>query len=349
MIKWPWIPFFKAGTHTDSKGREFSYSETDLDSIAQNYDEKKHTAPVVIGHPKSNLPAYGWVKNLKRIGNVLYAELSDYRDEFKEIVQSGLYKKVSASFYEDGSLRHIGFLGAQPPAIKGLPQIEFSDSDNFVEFTETEINGWALSEKFVTLKGILRRLREWIIEKEGVDTADRISGNYDIDRLDESLVIKEKEHSYEEGIINDTGGNKMDELTKLKSENDDLKNKVTDFSEKMKALETEVNTLKAEKAEAAETAVRKEYREFCENLVKEGKIAPVEVAAHVETMHALGKQGVVEFAENGEKKQHNPLEFYKNNLSALPKTIEFGEVASAGKPVEAGKAGELAELANKGR
>jgi hypothetical protein len=345
MIKWPWIPFFKAGTHTDSKGKVHSYTEADLDSIALNYDEKKHTAPVVIGHPKSNFPAYGWVKNLKRIGDVLYAELSDYRDEFKEIVQTGLYKKVSASFYEDGSLRHIGFLGAQPPAIKGLPQIEFSDNGKFVEFTE--IDGWAVETKFRTLKGILRRLREWIIEKEGLDTADRIAGNYDIDRLEETVIAKT--NSYEEGIINDTGEDKMDELTRLKKENEELKTKVTDFSEKVKNLETENGTLKAEKAASAETAVKKEYREFCENLVKEGKIAPVEVAAHVETMHALGKQGVIEFAENGEKKQHNSLESYKKNLSSLPKTIEFSEVASSGKPEKTNKAGELADLANKGR
>jgi len=345
MLKWPWIPFFKAGTHTDSKGQVHSYTEADLDTITTNYDEKKHTAPVVIGHPKSNYPAYGWVKNLKRIGNVLYAELSDCRDEFKEIVQTGLYKKVSASFYEDGSLRHIGFLGAQPPAIKGLPQIEFSDSENFVEFTE--IDDWVLESKFKTLKGILRRLREWIIEKEGVDAADKIAGNYDIDRLEDAVTVKT--NSYEEGIINDTGENKMDELTRLKNENEDLKTKVTDFSEKVKNLETENNALKTEKAAIADTALKKEYREFCENLVKEGKIAPVEVAAHVETMHALGKQGVIEFSENNEKKQHNPLESYKKNLSALPKTIEFKEVATGGQPEKNDKAANLAELANKGR
>ena len=39
------------------------------------------------------------------------------------------YEKRSASFYPDGRLRHVGFLGAAPPAVKGLAGIAFGQED----------------------------------------------------------------------------------------------------------------------------------------------------------------------------------------------------------------------------
>jgi hypothetical protein len=54
------------------------------------------------------------VDQLKRVGESLMAKHRQVQPEFSEMVKSGLYKKRSASFYPDGSLRHIGFLGAQP-------------------------------------------------------------------------------------------------------------------------------------------------------------------------------------------------------------------------------------------
>jgi len=47
--------------------------------------------------------------------------------EFKDWVKRGLYKKISVALYPDLGLRHIGFLGATPPAVKGLKQATFSE------------------------------------------------------------------------------------------------------------------------------------------------------------------------------------------------------------------------------
>ncbi len=62
------------------------------------------------------------------------------------MVASGKFKKVSAAFYLPDSpnnphkgvlsLRHVGFLGAMPPAVKGLKQVEFAEDDDFVVFSE---------------------------------------------------------------------------------------------------------------------------------------------------------------------------------------------------------------------
>ncbi len=122
------IAVFRTGRHTDSKGNERQWTEADLDRIAAGYDPKSHEAPVVIGHPKENAPAYGWVKGLEREGDMLYAHVEPTVPEFQGWLKAGLFKKRSISLYPDMTLRHVGFLGAMPPAVKGLPDFAFAEN-----------------------------------------------------------------------------------------------------------------------------------------------------------------------------------------------------------------------------
>lgn len=134
------IHILKAGTHTSMAGQAISFSQADLAAIAAAYDPAKHEAPIVIGHPQHNLPAYGWVKSLSVEDDGLYAQAGDVNPAFADMVKSGAFKKVSAAFYAPNSgvypLRHVGFLGAQPPAIKGLKPTEFADADDISLSTE---------------------------------------------------------------------------------------------------------------------------------------------------------------------------------------------------------------------
>ena len=128
-----WISIFKNGAHTDSNGRITTWTNDDLDEkLVRRYNEQseseRHVAPVVNGHPASNAPAYGWVDALKRIGNIVYAKISDVAPEFMEAWKSGKIKKRSISIYPDGLLRHVGFVPI--PAIKGLPDFQFSDREH---------------------------------------------------------------------------------------------------------------------------------------------------------------------------------------------------------------------------
>ncbi len=131
------IEIFKAGKRTDANGKIVEITTCDLQQAVEAYDPAFHESPVVIGHPKDNHPAYAWVKSLQLEGDILKAELSQVDPEFAEMVEKGRYKKVSASFYlansqanpKQGSLylRHVGFLGAVPPAVKGLRNPEFAE------------------------------------------------------------------------------------------------------------------------------------------------------------------------------------------------------------------------------
>ncbi|MDA8170310.1 MAG: hypothetical protein M0Z48_00575 [Nitrospiraceae bacterium] len=134
------IAVFRTGRHTDSKGNKKEWTEGDLDEIVAKYDPAAHEAPVVIGHPKDNAPAYGWVERLQRVGDTLWAEIKPTVAEFADWLKAGLFKKRSISLYPDLSLRHIGFLGATPPAVKGLPDYAFNDPETAViEFSSDVI------------------------------------------------------------------------------------------------------------------------------------------------------------------------------------------------------------------
>lgn len=129
-----WVEVFRAGTHTDSAGNTRTWTEADLQKIAASYDPAKHEAPAVLGHPKDNHPAYAWVEAAKAEGGKLFVKFKQVVPAFGEAVKQGLWKKRSISLYPDMTLRHVGFLGAQPPAIKGLADIKFSASDNAQTF-----------------------------------------------------------------------------------------------------------------------------------------------------------------------------------------------------------------------
>lgn len=140
------LVIFRSGTHTATDGQTLEFSEAALADAARNYDPAVHEAPLVVGHPKDNAPAWGWVKNVEARGADLVAFADQIDPDFAEAVRLGRYKKVSASFYLPGSpanpkpgslyLRHVGFLGGQAPAVKGLPPVSFAEAEGVIEFSE---------------------------------------------------------------------------------------------------------------------------------------------------------------------------------------------------------------------
>ena len=60
------IEIFKAGSWTSAEGQTIRFTERDLQRTAAAYDPAKFDAPLVLGHPKTDDPAYGWVKQIGR-------------------------------------------------------------------------------------------------------------------------------------------------------------------------------------------------------------------------------------------------------------------------------------------
>lgn len=145
------IEIFRAGRQVDDAGNAHDFSEADVAAIAARYNPALREAPLTVGHPASNLPAYGWVKGLGAAAGVLTMNPHQVEPAFAEMVQAGRFKKRSASFYPPAHpgnptpgqwyLRHVAFLGAQPPAVAGLKDIQFAEGDaaGAVSFSETAI------------------------------------------------------------------------------------------------------------------------------------------------------------------------------------------------------------------
>ena len=139
-----WVEIFRTGTHTDSRGRKMKWTERDLDRIVSTYDPKKREAPIVVGHPKSNAPAWGWVARLRRKGQVLEARFRQVAPAFLKAVRAGRYKKRSISLYPDKTLRHVGWLGGVPPAVEGMKDVGFGGRKGTITY---EIGGQKMKKQ----------------------------------------------------------------------------------------------------------------------------------------------------------------------------------------------------------
>ena len=150
----PGIEAFRAGRHIDDNGTVRVFTDADIEAIASAYDPKLREAPLVVGHPAADGPAYGWVSATRtgpgEQGRVLLIDPRDVEPAFAEMVVNRRFPKRSSSFYSPTHpnnptpgrwyLRHVGFLGAQPPAVSGLKDIQFSEGDDgtgVVSFSES--------------------------------------------------------------------------------------------------------------------------------------------------------------------------------------------------------------------
>jgi phage virion morphogenesis protein len=313
------IPVFRTGTHTDSNGNKRTWTEADLDRMVASYDPKRHEAPVVIGHPTDNAPAWGWVEALNRTGDTLYAKPKDLVPEFVDMVKKGMFKKRSISLYGDGTLRHIGFLGALPPAVKGLPDIQFGEGEAItIEFEEHKQHEGGRK------MGVMNAI-DWIKQqagKMGVTIADPPESPLGATFSEAELQIKIE-------------AARKEERDKAAQE----------FSEAGNAREKDIKA-REEKIRQREIKAKKDdIAAFCEALQKEGTLTPAMMKVgmgmtnFLESIAAI--ETTIEFGEGDEKKKQAPIEFMQAFLRGLPKAIEFKEVATGDK--DAGAGGDAAK------
>jgi len=119
-----WINIARVGSFKDMAGRLVDLTRSTLDQIVRSYDPTRLQAPLVFGHPRTNDPAFGWVEQLRVVGDVLQARLKDVPEEVGRLISDGHYRYVSMSLNPNWTLRHVGLLGAAPPAIDGLGAVQ---------------------------------------------------------------------------------------------------------------------------------------------------------------------------------------------------------------------------------
>lgn len=321
-----WIEVFKTGEHTSAEGHKKVYTEADLDNMAKIYNEQKeHEAPLVLGHPESNQPAFGWTKELKREGQKLMAYVEQVTDKVKEAVKAGMFKKVSIAIYGNGLLRHIGLLGAQVPAIKGLAPVQFKENED--TFEEIEL----------TMRSSFKeRLKELLAEIFGAEVADHALSPQGGD--DTKLKTHQEAEMKPEEIqaMIDTA----------------VKTATASFTEQITKIQTELKTEKdgraadqlkheeALKKQRFESAVTS-FTTYCDGLIAEGKILPAERDALVEEYKDTYKAHSQMSYGEGEK----PLtEKFMERLAKRPVIVDPKKANFHRKPEETGVDASFAEF-----
>ena len=85
------LQIFKPGRHTTMAGQSLSFSDVDLQATVAAYDPTKHEAPLVVGHPSHDLPAYGWVQSLAFSDGAIDATPAQVTADFADLVAAGAF------------------------------------------------------------------------------------------------------------------------------------------------------------------------------------------------------------------------------------------------------------------
>lgn len=320
------IPIFKAGTHRSMSGEELAFSEADLKASAEAYDPALHEAPIVVGHPRLDAPAYGWVGKVEFSNGEMRAEPEQVDPAFAELVKAGRFKKVSASFYRKGAagnpnpevhyLRHVGFLGAAAPAVKGLKPVEFAavaDGD-IIEFS------WGDEQN----ASLWRSLRDWIIDKFSLEDADKVVPPWAVELLQREAIAETIQDS-------PTASPSFSEELSMHAQTQEQVAKQAALDAREASLATKEQQLSQREA-ALKATERKSLTaaaiEYADALVKDGRILPRFKPGIVALLTHL-PAGEIEFAEGDEQVKKPAETLLRDFLDALPPQIEYAELSKA--------------------
>lgn len=286
------IEIFKPGSFVAMNGKRYEYTEADLRATAAVYDPDKHEAPMVIGHPKDDAPAYGWGKALEFADGGLQLIPDQVDPAFAELHRAGRFKKRSASFYAPDDprnptpgtwyLRHVGFLGAQPPAVKGLKAANFGEGDAVT----VEFGDW----NDQTIARLFRNVKNFLIEKFGKTEADQVIGEWELEDITREALRPEPikqpiEPEFTEPPTKETPMKLTQE--QLDQREKDLEGREASFAEREKTLKQQESAARRQKNIA-----------FADNLVGAGKLLPQHKEFVVDFMEALeSAEGEVAFSE----------------------------------------------------
>ena len=351
------IDLFRPGTQTAMGGQTIDFTEELLTASAAAYDPALHEAPLVVGHPKTDDPAYGWVKALSFAEGEMAAEGDQVEPAFAELVQSGRYKKVSASFYPPAHasnpvpgvyyLKHVGFLGAVPPSLKGLKPVEFADDADVVtvelEFAENRAGqvARAMAEAW-------GRLRDWFIGKYGLEEADKAMSPWSEDWLRTIAAEVQAENASEGGPrFAEAFVALADRVCQIELAAPPEPEPKLDPAQAAAFAERENDLARREAAFAEQQAAarRKEDGLMLDGLVKAGRLAPGwkgQIAGFLERQDDVVE---VSFAEGQEAETGRA--FLLRLLGEAGVVIDFSERApgSKGPPTQGDKTARLASRA----
>ena len=312
------IEVFRPGTFTPLNGEPIAFSADDLSKIAESYDAENHPTPIVVGHPKVDAPAYGWVTGFSydETSERLMADVADVNPEFADAVNDGRYKKVSLAFFPLSASsnpnpgeyypKHVGFLGGRAPAVSGLKTVSFSDeADELIFSSEFGEAG------FEDTASLLRNLRDWMIDKFSLEEADKVLPAYRLEWLDDREIMDKQPHF----------ADPANPIPKPKKKEPVVSDKETAaFAER----ETKATAREKLLDDRESKLLNDGNIAFAESLVTDGKLLPAKKDGLVAILNALPGNVEIAFSEGDEKEPL--LDVVKTFLSEQPEIIDYGKV-----------------------
>lgn len=334
------IEIFRAGRHRAMTGEELAFSAEDLAAAVAAYDPALHEAPIVVGHPQTDAPAYGWVKGLALAGETLSALPDQVEPAFAEMVRAGRFKHVSAAFFRPEAkgnptpgkwyLRHVGFLGAQPPAVKGLKTPAFAaEEEGVVVFAE--MPPWTLG----SIARLLRGIRDWMLEQGDREAVDRLMPSWTLDELQESAgaarAAAERaepgpQPAFSETSTGDPAVTNPTTPPAAPSSPAVASPAAPDEQARLTAEREQLAADRAAFAEQRQQHLAAENAAFLDKLVAEARLPSGLRDQALAFMGALDAEETVAFAEGAEPQTRR--EAFKGLLGGLPQSVAFGETAA---------------------
>ena len=338
-----WIDICRAGTWHDTAGREVAIDEGRLDRIVAAH-ASADPAPVVVGHPEIDAPAFAWIGALRRTGDRLQAKLRDIAPAFREAVEAGRYSGRSIALQGD-ALRHLGFLGGRAPAVPGLAPTQFAaEADSVLAFAAAErpdgstaLAAWSERAVLHAIARTLRGVRERIIAADGVDAADAAITEFDLETIAEAANAPPETDAARPAMA----APETMPATETDPANDGQEDTVSDeekaaLAAKDAALAARESALTTREAEHAARDRLAAADAALAPHIEAGRILPAERAGLAALLASLpdGGDETLTFAAadgTGEVREA-PRAVLEHLLGALPKRVEFRTLAGGAAP-----------------
>lgn len=128
-----WTEIFRSGDY----GAKGKYDGSDLDKMVANFNDSDQV-PIVVGHPETDSPAWGWLAAVKRAGDVLMGQVGELHKDFAQALAENKFRNRSVRIARTATgpkLLHLGFLGAILPQVEGLKQTaQFAGDGDRVDY-----------------------------------------------------------------------------------------------------------------------------------------------------------------------------------------------------------------------
>ena len=334
-----WIDVCRTGTWRDASNRDVVVDEPMLDGLVEAY-AAQDPAPVVVGHPAQDAPAYGWVEALRRSGDRLQARLRDLAPAFRSAVEANTYPGRSVAI-AGGRLRHLGFLGGRAPAVPGLAPSQFAATpETVIEFAaDGEDRLWQIRAGWMAMARVARAWRERLIADAGVEAADQAIPDYEVQSIAQAAeAVRDLE----------TGGlasppEPTQEDPPMSGANPNTPPDEATLAARAAALDAREAALAASEASSAAAAGLRAADEALQAHVAAGRVLPAERASLAALIASLpGDETTISFAasEGAGEVQEKPRAVLERFLGALPKRVEYAEVAGGPVPTPATSSGD---------